>query len=307
MAKAIKRKESKVRITVYEIHYVEQNPHAPKLSKDLYQSLNASKTIRDRLMPLTQEENNSDNDFITKFIPSTDFLFGSFARLTTGEESSVPKAVLDQKEVSLNDMISESNKNSEGSIKTSSFFCIYKTLLAVTNKQQTIKPLEVYVNWLLEKDSRGIGRIRFIPKKNTATLVPVQDIKSVQISGDYINAKDETKSKALSLTSQLLKMLLDVKGKKDFDEENLISAILTLKFKQKEIKKEQALDAAFRITDDENIIVTGKDGNRIRGSQYLITAVKNIEKLKNGIFNEQEIETAMRQILKDVKNGKLVS
>lgn len=111
----------------------------------------------------------------------------------------------------------------------------------------------------------------------------------------------------MTLTNQLLRLLLDVKGKKDFDEENLISAKLTLKFKQKEINKEKSLDTALKIIDDENITVIGKNGRRIRGSEYLITAVRKIEKLESGIFNEQEIETEMRQILKDINNGKMVS
>lgn len=153
--------------------------------------------------------------------------------------------------------------------------------------------------------------IRFIfliqPKKNTATEISIKEIKSVEIADGYINSRDETKSQSMTLTNQLLRLLLDVKGKKDFDEENLISAKLTLKFKQKEINKEKSLDTALKIIDDENITVIGKNGRRIRGSEYLITAVRKIEKLESGIFNEQEIETEMRQILKDINNDKMVS
>lgn len=153
--------------------------------------------------------------------------------------------------------------------------------------------------------------IRFIfliqPKKNTATEISIKEIKSVEIADGYINSRDETKSQSMTLTNQLLRLLLDVKGKKDFDEENLISAKLTLKFKQKEINKEKSLDTALKIIDDENITVIGKNGRKIRGSEYLITAVRKIEKLESGIFNEQEIETEMRQILKDINNGKMVS
>ena len=153
--------------------------------------------------------------------------------------------------------------------------------------------------------------IRFIfliqPKKNTATEISIKEIKSVEIADGYINSRDETKSQSMTLTNQLLRLLLDVKGKKDFDEENLISAKLTLKFKQKEINKEKSLDTAIEIIDDENITVIGKNGRRIRGSEYLITAVRKIEKLESGIFNEQEIETEMRQILKDINNDKMVS
>lgn len=153
--------------------------------------------------------------------------------------------------------------------------------------------------------------IRFIfliqPKKNTATEISIKEIKSVEIADGYINSRDETKSQSMTLTNQLLRLLLDVKGKKDFDEENLISAKLTLKFKQKEINKKKSLDTALKIIDDENITVIGKNGRKIRGSEYLITAVRKIEKLESGIFNEQEIETEMRQILKDINNGKMVS
>ena len=152
-----------------------------------------------------------------------------------------------------------------------------------------------------------LEKIIFLPKKNTATEISIKEIKSVEIADGYINSRDETKSQSMTLTNQLLRLLLDVKGKKDFDEENLISAKLTLKFKQKEINKEKSLDTALKIIDDENITVIGKNGRRIRGSEYLITAVRKIEKLESGIFNEQEIETEMRQILKDINNGKMVS
>ena len=297
----------KITMTVYEIHYVEQHIQTPDLSSDLFNCLNATNTARDRLMLLSHDEANKDSDFITTFTSSNGFLFGSFARLTEREESSVPKTALDKKTVSLNEMIAESRDNSVGSIKISSFFCIYKTFLVITNKKQTLKPLENYVNWFLEQKGINDGRISFIPKKNTATVLPIHDIKSVQINDGYINAIDEIKSQSMHLKESILKKLMDVKGIKDFDEENLVSAILTLKFKQKNIKKEKALDTALKIIDDDNIIIIGKNGRRIRGSQYLVSVVRKIEELKDDIFNEQEIETEMRKILKDIESGKVVS
>lgn len=67
----------------------------------------------------------------------------------------------------------------------------------------------------------------------------------MEIADGYINSRNETKTQSINLTNQLLKLLLDVKGKKDFDEENFISAKLTLKFKQKEINKEKSLSSIF--------------------------------------------------------------
>jgi len=304
MAKKIKPKE--IKMTVYEIHYVEQNPQEPDLCTDLHKSLDDSDTIRDRLMPLSEKESNTDSDFIAEFKLSNNFLFGSFARLTAGEESAVPKAVLDKKTVSLKEMISESSDTNEGSIKTSSFFCIFKNLLVITNRQMTLKALQNYVNWLMEKNGI-LEKITFIPKKNTASEIPINDIKAIEIAGEYIKSKDETKTQVIDLTSKILRPLLDVKGKKDFDEENLVSAKLTLKFKRKEINKEKALDVALKITDDENIVIISRSGKKIHGSEYLVTAVRSIEKVKDDIFNEKAIETEMRQILKDVNSGKMVS
>ena len=101
----------KITMTVYEIHYVEQHIQTPDLSSDLFNCLNATNTARDRLMLLSHDEANKDSDFITTFTSSNGFLFGSFARLTEREESSVPKTALDKKTVSLNEMIAESRDN----------------------------------------------------------------------------------------------------------------------------------------------------------------------------------------------------
>ncbi|MGL4986250.1 MAG: hypothetical protein ACRC5H_03825 [Treponemataceae bacterium] len=297
-----------VKITVFEVRYKETNPAAITLGKDLFDCLDKTQSSKERFLPLSNKDENGDNDFITTFTFSSDFLFGSFARLVEGIESTVLKTSLDKKKVSLNDMLVESSENAEGSIKNYSFFCIYKNLLAITNQRNAIKSFEIYVNWILEKNSKKNTGIGFYPKKNTINTIPIKEIKSVQISSDYINAKDELKTEAVKLTSSVLKdFFTDVKGKKDFDQENLVSAILTLQFKTKEINKEKALEAALKITDDDNIIITGKNGKRIKGSSYLVTAIRRIEKLKTGIFNEKEIETEMRSILKDVINDKVVN
>lgn len=302
-----KRIEGNVTVVVYEIHYAEQNINEPNIGQNLFDCLNSYSTIRDRLMSLSKDADNKDSDFVASFSFSSNFLFGSLARLTIGEESHVSKAILDQKTVSLNDMIQESKDASEGSISRSSFFCIYKNLLALTSRQYTQKALENYINWMLDNHNPQNKHIKFIPKKNTATSIPIKEIKSVQFQEGFINGMSDMKTRTMSITSQLLRTLLDVKGTQDFDEENLVSAVLTLKFKQKEINKEKALDAAFRIVDDENIVVIGKNGKRFRGSQFLISKTMKIEKLTTGIFNEKEIETFMRNVLKSVENGEMVS
>ena len=124
----------------------------------------------------------------------------------------------------------------------------------------------------------------------------------------YMNSDAETKSQSLNLTRTILKSLIkDVSYTDDFDEENFISAVLTLKFKQKEINKRETLNAAVRLVHDDDIIVTGKNGKRISGSNFFISVTRDIEKLASGRFNEKQIETEMRTILREVNDGKVVS
>ena len=68
-----------------------------------------------------------------------------------------------------------------------------------------------------------------------------------------------------------------------------------------------ALDTALRIVDSDDVIITSKDNKRIRGTEYLMRLVRVIEQTSLGYYNEQQIETEMRAILKAVKDGQLVS
>ncbi len=299
-----------ITITVYEIHPQETGITEINLNKTLFDALNETESVRARLMPLSSDPDNSDSDFIASFTAGRGYLFGSFARLTEGEESIVMKEQLNKKTVSLNEMISESSGKSEGSIKTSSFFCIHKTLLAVTHSRTTVRPLETYVNWLFKKRDEHDNYCCFVPKKNTAAEIPLRNIKSIQLGEAFMNAKLDTRTEIVNLKSNLFKKFLnDVKSVSDLNDEELLSAVLTLKFNKKKMKGEnaKALDTALKIVDSEDVVITGKDGKRIRGTQFLVKAVRPVEKLKNGLFNEQEIESEMSKILKAVENGEVVS
>lgn len=139
----------KIKIYVYEIHNMHLSVLEPNLSKDLFKCLNNTTSARERLMPLELNNQSSPRrDFISMFISNGGFLFGSFARLSEGEQSSVSKEILDKKTVSLNEMIMEAEANIEGAIKDSAFFCIYKSLFAIT-KKNLVKPIETYINWIM--------------------------------------------------------------------------------------------------------------------------------------------------------------
>lgn len=306
-------KTKNITITVYEIQSTEISIHNPDLCKDLHNVLNNTESIRERLMPLSKESENIDSDFIANFTLSNDFLFGCFARLKEGEESVVQKAVLDKKTVSLNEMISESKQNTEGSINKSCFFCIHNNLLALSDSQTMKKAFTTYINWIFEQKNMKL-HYNFVPKKNTTTTISISEIKSIQLSEGFYNLPNdnsftETKSKMININKdEIMKMFLtDVKDMKDFADEELISATLTLKFNQRKIKKEKALDTVLNIVDSDDVVITGKNGKKIKGSEYLIKAKRKIESTSHGLFNEPQIETEMKTILKKVENNEIIS
>ena len=299
---------SNVTITVYEIHSQTESISEPDLSVLLFDALNRTNTIRDRLMPLSKSNDNKDNDFIASFSSSSGYLFGSFARLRIGEESVVPKTVLDKKTASLNEMISESTKNTEGSIRGSSFFCIYKSLLAVTNAHVNIRALEAYINWVLKQHMPDSVLYRLIPKKNSATTISIGEVKSIQLADTFINAQQNTKTQMFNLKDNVLKKFMnDIKSVDDFNMEDIVSATLTLKFNRKKLQKEKALDTALKIIDSEDIIINGRNGKRIRGTEFFVKATRKIEKSGKNLYNEMQIETEMQDILKKVQCNEVVS
>jgi hypothetical protein len=146
-------------------------------------------------------------------------------------------------------------------------------------------------------------------------MIPLRDIQSIQISENVANSSTDTQNSGLRfninhLKSQILDMFFnDIKTPEDFSIEEITSATLSLKFSKKGIKKNnhEILDTALRIIDSDDIVIVGKDQRKIRGTAYFIKASRNFERTDAGYFNEPEVETAMREIIRTVKKGDVVS
>ena len=111
-----------------------------------------------------------------------------------------------------------------------------------------------------------------------------------------------------SLKDTMLKTFMnDIKSVSDFNTEDVISATLTLKFNRKKLQKEKALDTALKIIDSEDVIINGRNGKRIRGTEFFVKAIRKIEKSGKNLYNEMQIETEMRNILQKVQNDEVVS
>ena len=207
-------------------------------------------------------------------------------------------------------MITEAKGDNAGTIRSSVFFCMSGNIVVMNSAKNNRSPLETYINWILrnnaEKDNEPC---KFIPLKNTAETIPLKDIRSIQLADSYLNGTSGIKSESLKLKRSVLKDILnDIQGTKDFEWADVISATLFLKINKKQLKKNNAaaLDTALRLVNSDSIIITGANGRRIKGTEYMVRASRKFERTEAGYYNEKAIETEMRTIIKAVKNGEMV-
>jgi hypothetical protein len=304
------RKAIPLTISVFEIEPLTAGIQSINLSKELYSALNKTAKAKERLMPLSSDGSNKDSDLISNFTYNQDHLFGSFIRLNAGEESTVLLTSLDKKTIEINEIISEAQKGSAGSIHDKVFFCMSGDLMLMTSAWSNRKALETYIDWILREKANQDIQARFVPKKNTAKTIPIKDIQSIKVSDTYLNAQAETKRETFSLTREIVKLLFnDVKDLRDLEVDDIINATLTLTINKRALRKNNtaALDTALRLIDNDSITITGKNGQTLKGTEYTLRVVRNFEHTATGYYNEKAIEGEMRRIIKAIRNNEMVT
>ena len=304
------RKPIPLIISVFEIEPITVGVQSINLPKDLYSALNKTEKAKERLMSLSSDGSNKDSDLISNFTYNQGYLFGSFIRLNADEESTVLLTSLDKKTIEINEIISEAQKGSAGSIHDKVFFCMSGDLMLMTSAWTNRKALETYIDWILREKSNQDIQARFVPKKNTAKTIPIKDIQSIKVSDTYLNARAETKKETFNLTREIVKLLFhDVKNLRDLEIDDIINATLTLTINKRELRKNNtvALDTALRLIDNDSITITGKNGQTLKGTEYTLRVVRNFEPIATGYYNEKAIEGEMRIIIKAIRNNEMVT
>lgn len=294
----------KLTFSVFTIEPIVVDVTDLKITDDLFAALEKSGKIRDRMMKLS-EDANKDSDFISSYKQRPNgMLFGSFLRLRGSSESFLSVDDLERNEIEINDVIKEASENSAGTVRDSAFFAIRDNLLVLTSAHSNKKAFLTYLRWLGSEFGFGTD-FNFKPVYNTANEIPVKEIRSIRLADAYINSKFQ--SETFKLKNEVIRNLFsDVSSLATFDWENIISATLLVKLKGGELKKQQALDVALRLTDGEDVVIEGKNGRRIKGSDYVVKVVRYIENTGNGMFNVPEIEGEMYDIINAVKAGEVV-
>ena len=294
----------KLTFSVFTIDQIVVDVTNLKIANNLSEALVKSGKIRDRMMKLSDDD-NKDSDFISSYkLRPNGLIFGSFLRLRGSSESFLSVDDLEKNEIEINEVIREASENSAGTVRDSAFFAIRDNLLVLTSAHSNKKAFLTYLRWLGREFGFG-SNFDFNPVYNKTKEIPVKEIRSIQLADTYINSK--LQSESFKLKNEVVKSLFsDVKSLAEYDWESIVSATLLVKLKKSELKKQEALNAAMRLTDSEDVVIVGKNGKRIKGSDFVVKVEKRIESTENGMFNVPEIEGVMHDIINAVKAGEVV-
>lgn len=296
-------KTETMKFSVMTIATKEQMPELIKYNLLLYSILDSTGSINERKLPLNIQDPDGDCEFIMDFKRSGNLLIGSFSRLSMGSESAFPETLLDQKTISINDVVRTARDGTAGSIRDASFFCITDNLMVMTAAHSHRKALEMYINWLIRERTDAQKECIISPKLKSRAEIPLKNINSIKLGDSYLQqALERTESYNLPWHA-LRGFITDVQTLERLQEANIVDAILTIRIKKREVKRAREMETLLRIVDDEDITIIGPKGKRIKGSEFKLVAERKIQKVDSGFYNTQEIETCMRDILIKVNNN----
>lgn len=294
----------KLKFSVFTVDSIVSDVSDLRIADDMTNALRHMARVRDRMMRLS-EDDEKDSDFISDYKARPNgFLFGSFLRLKGGSESFLSVEDLDKDVIEINDVVREASEKSAGTVRDSVFFALRGRYLVMTSVHSNKKALLNYLRWVARENGTSSDFV-FNPVYNSTTEIPMKEIRSIKLADSYINSALQTKS--FNLKNTLLKQLFsDVDSIGRCDWEDIVSATLTIKINKKELEKQNALNTALRLVDSEDVIITGRNGKKLRGSSYLLNVSRSIESTGKGLYNVPEIEGVMYDIIRDVEAGKMV-
>lgn len=287
------------RFNLYDVVVPATMANVP-IARRVFDALKASGKVKDRLIYLNKNESN-DVDFVSKFSLKDDCLFGTFVRLNQTHDSILKISDLDADEIEVSKIIAKSKDDSAGTVKSISYFCLHGHTLVMNNARDNLSALKCYLMEFLRKNGQKDHELEFVKKFRLVENLGTNEISSIQIGESaFMNPKfngSGLKTTFKDLTKPFLKAFLgELIPESEF--ERIISAYLVIKLNQREIKKDDALKVALKLVDDENVIVTGTNRRKVKGTEIVVTEERRIELTTEGVVNEFMLEQEMISIAK---------
>lgn len=301
--------QKRIVLKSYEIKPAETKMLELDLPSLVKSKLEEIKTVNERFMQHSEMDTAEEGDFIGMYKSDKSIVFGSIVRIKRGEANHITLSQLDGPAIRLEEMESSAGKGVAGILKDYGYFCMNKKNLLLTTGHISRKAAQTYFNWLLNKPDGGSPVCIFEPKTKSADDTPISEISSIAISEAFFQNRKgyESFTRDLSVTKSkfLLDMVTDAKSLKDIDLENIISASIRLKIKlgsksKKTEENKKVLATLFQSAESNDILVSTKNGRKIKGGTFEVKRETEEDITASGFPHEAQLETEMRQFLKDL-------
>ena len=306
-------KTKSLRLRAFRIENNEISQSNSGLLNNLANRLNGS-VAETRRMPLNSDDPMCEEDLISDFnINGQNYIYGAVIRIMHSEDvPNIPDEYLQYEKISMKEL--DTIKATAGSsiIYKEHFYFLLNNDFVVTNLQSNrpIKRLQVYFNWLLEKER---GNILYeltpmiVPQKETK----LSDISKITVKDTTVNTidkKEDTGHRKFDLSLKLLSDLVkDVKSLDQIIENNIVSAELLIKFtKPRKMSEEdyQRIMGAYMkpISETDDVSFSTKKHGTIKGSDILKTKLVDIELTETNKIHEPQLYQEMEDFLNELKN-----
>lgn len=300
----------KVNLRAFKITNVDINNACSDLGDQLKEKLSCSETVDNRRMRLNIEDPKNEEDLISYFQLKQDIVFCTMLRIELGNNvQHITSDLFKKKSFTINEL-NDSTVAGEAIYKSSYYFSISDNFL-ITNLpgNNTIKGLETYLSWFLEK------YYQIIPLIDIAQITKLSEIKSITVEDNPSNIKNQSSQNSF-LTVQLKEqsiplvrnLLNDINSISDAQLDQLISVKLLINFrkikKTDPIELQNALGALLKpVSDLGNYILEDKNRKKVKTGESL-PRVKTvtIETTDSGFLNENQLLQEMYTFIRELKN-----
>lgn len=294
----------------------------PKLQEDnslfnkLSQALIDKKTIIDRTVISSHQDEYSEREFISYVEATDDDIFGTIMKVKSNNIANfIPDQLFEQTSIKPSDL-DQYNKKSEYNWENKGFYYFFinkNYFITNISRPAGAKKFQIYINALLKPELYD-----FSPLLSRQIIAKIKDVKEI-VFGNNVNLyqkitnnssinRDTLSPKIFDVAKDLLYNFIgDVAGLESIDMENYLSAQLLVRLKNPRKLSEKAiydqLSAVFKpIGDSDEISIKLKDKTRINGSECEKTKCINIETTEDGYLNDNQVRQEMAIFIKEIES-----
>lgn len=277
-----------ITLHAFRIENFDETLKGSNLYEEISAKLSHTSTIGQRVR-LVSDEEDSDQDVLTQFVhlKTAKAVAGNIWRIAPSEDTPrIPKEFLEKNQITSSDIIHDEEAKNFFTRKSTFFFYVNNKNVLITNVPRTrIRQLKNYLNWLVDRED---NQFVFTTIMKVPEGLNLNDITKIVISDNpnWRNDKDDSIQLApqtdslISFNPESLKGMFNfmksVSGLEEIYRKNAILAKVSISFKKpkkmddEEYKRLLAVHLSLP-ADNENIVVTDRNGNAIKSSEFEVT------------------------------------